>query len=563
MNFASRFADIEASVVAAGFHPTMWSPEFGWHRDETELMQDPYQPQLLAAFTAFLWMFGPARKAWIHLVAEMQAGKTGVITALIRLILKNHGRIGIRPDNIFVITGMSDKAWVKQTRTRLPLAIRKNVHHNPNLTSTCSSLRILAAGDYLKNVLVVLDESHLACKYDNQPAQQVFRTMLELCPIERWAENNVRLITISATDPAAVIGVAEHRTLAQQVNLYTTVEYQSVESLHTAERIIDTFNLNELADVQRLLGYLDRFEEPRYHILRPQPSKNAKVKAWLEEAMPECVVIQWDTKSNKLRREEDDGSSIFSGIEDINNLLEVKPDRHTFILLKNMFYASKTVDDTYVGILYDRVSTKDDTNLQSLLGRACGYGKNSTTVVFTSMQTVNNYLKVWRDICPRDTMVFDVEVRRLKGKMPCVTAAACTDGASLAVEAVRAFPVSAMGGAGGESYPTPSKTRESAVEENFTSEWREFSTFDDAKVWSPNIRAKKMVEGFYTCVTTKHAEKQRYDAIMIMKGGKITANMPWGDLKVGDKCDRLYVGYRDEHDPATAVFVVRRLTRIR
>jgi hypothetical protein len=561
MNFASRFADIEASVVAAGFQPTMWSPEFGWHCEEAKLAQDPFQPQLLAAFQTFLWMFGAARKAWIHLVAEMQAGKTGVITALIRLMLKNHGRIGIRPENIFVITGMSDTAWVKQTRERLPMAVRKNVHHNPNLSKVCSSLRILAAGDYLKNVLVVLDESHLACKYNNQPAQQVFRTMLELCPIELWAENNVRLITISATDPAAVIGVAEHRTLAQQVNLYTTEDYQSVESLHASGRIINTFNLNGLADVQRLLGYLDRFDGPRYHILRPQPSKNAKVKAWLEEAMPDCQVIQWDTKANERRRKEDDASSTLSSVEDINEVLEVAPERHTFILLKNMFYASKTVDDSHVGILYDRVSTKDDTNLQSLLGRACGYDKNSTTLVFTSMQTVDNYLKFWRDICPRDSMVFDVEARRLKGKMPCVTATAGAGGAGLGVEAVRAFPVQAMGGAGGPD-PAPKKARETAVEENFTSEWREFPTFEAAKAWSPRIRAKAMVDGFYTCVTTKHAEKQRYDAIMVMKGGKKTATMPWGAMKVGEKCDRLYVGYRDEHDPTTAVFVVRRLTRI-
>ena len=37
-----------------------------------------------------------------------------------------------------------------------------------------------------------------------------------------------------------------------------------------------------------------------------------------------------------------------------------------------MFYAAKRLHDEHAGIFFDRVGAKDDTNLQSLLGRACG-----------------------------------------------------------------------------------------------------------------------------------------------------------------------------------------------
>jgi hypothetical protein len=51
------------------------------------------------------------KSIWVHLAAEMQAGKTGVINALFRLILSNCHRIGITPNRIFTLTGMSDEDW--------------------------------------------------------------------------------------------------------------------------------------------------------------------------------------------------------------------------------------------------------------------------------------------------------------------------------------------------------------------------------------------------------------------------------------------------------------------
>ena len=431
-------ADISASIISMGLSPELYVPDLGVGEDEAEAYENPFLPQLLAALQIFARLFcGTAKKAWAHLAAEMQAGKTGVVCGVLRLILRNIKTFGIRPERVFLITGMNDNAWTKQTRERVPEQFRKNVHHNGNLKQVKEKLIRLAKGEYLKNCLVVLDESHFASSYDNRPAKEVFETLHSLCPIELWAERNVRLVTISATDPALTIGIADQRHIARDIRLQTTAAYQSVESLEKAGRLIDTFALKDDVSLRRYIDILDKKfgTEPLYHILRPQRTKNAWVQETLKTLCPSASVIAWDSSTSSKHPSSSDGSSTAS-IEDINEILQVRPTKITFIVIKDMFYASKTLCDKHVGALYDRCGGKDDTNLQSLLGRACGYGKSKRTIVFTSLATVSNYLKFWRDIAT-SAPIQGTDAKALSGKMAGVVASET----GLEVASSRAMPV--------------------------------------------------------------------------------------------------------------------------
>jgi hypothetical protein len=290
------------------------------------------------------------------------------------------------------------------------------------------------------------------------------------------------------------------------------------------------------------------------------------VRQKLLAAFPGCNVITWDSESKGTSAREDGSTASF---QDVNDLLSEEPAVHTFILLKNMFYAAKTMVDTHVGILYDRASNKDDTNLQSLLGRACGYGKSTETLVYTSKQTVDNYLGYWKELCqsnrcpPSLSQVPVSEVAKLDkrmGKVRVVRRADGTGGFHVPSSIVSPIGGSSVGGGGGAA---PLSTRETANEADFTSEWREFPTFDAAKAWGKHIRKPDQINGFYQCSTTGKAKTLRYVEVMNMQGGKKTANLPWGKLKNGQSVYRLYVSYRDEHDAASAVFSVRKLTRER
>jgi len=587
MTFDGHLADAKMQVENSGFLSQLWEPEFGWDVKEVEASEAPHLPQLLTAFQCFLAFFvSSTQKVWVHLAAEMQAGKTGVVTALIRLVLSNAKKLNTRPTRIFVLTGMNDNAWKKQTRDRLPLgSLRDNVHHSSSLTKVVAALKCLtemSAEKKLSNILIILDESHIASASGNRPNKLIYEAIRELCPIEEWSARGIRFLTISATDPARVLMMADeaNEVSSQVVRLLTGENYQSVEKLYESGRIRfaeETGDLHErsttekerdelpsaIKEVQRVIAecYSDR---PRYHLVRTRYGKQAEVMGFLRRAFPEAIIQPWDSDS-RIKKTAEDGSCL-SDMEDINELLEQPPAEHTFIVLKNMFYAAKTMKDEHVGVLYDRIGGKDDTNLQSLLGRACGYGRSEDSINYTSRQTVSNYMGFWREVSANPNFppeLHGVPVSKLDRKM---TGVRVTHGegqkAVLKVTSKMASPGTAgCAAAGGGGEPEP--VREKANEDDFISEWKEFATFAEAKVWAKGIHSPKDIGGFFQTSTSKGPATLRYDEVMVMKGGKKTANLPWKALKVGGKSvHRLYVGYKDTTDPKSAIFIVRRLTRI-
>jgi hypothetical protein len=293
-------ADITASITSAGFSAELYYPDLEIEEGERVAYSTPFLPQLLAGLQIFARLFcSRDNKAWGHLNAPMQAGKTGVVCVVLRLLLQNLKLklIPLHFSRVFLITGMSDNAWTKQTRGRVPKLFHENVQHNGNLRRIKEKLMLMAKGEHLKNCLVVLDESHFASNVTNRPSKEVFQTLHALCPIELWATNNVRLITVSATDPALTLAIADQRHIARDFRLRTTAEYQSVKSMKAEGRLAETYNLSDDASLMRLLGFIGtKFAgEPLYHILRPQRNKNAYVQDAIKRLQSGSDVIAWDS----------------------------------------------------------------------------------------------------------------------------------------------------------------------------------------------------------------------------------------------------------------------------
>jgi len=379
----------------AGFTTKLWNPPFGWTPKDAFASQSPFPLQAKAALQIFQNFF-LNHHTWVHLQAPMQAGKTGAINTLIRLILANHHQLHFTPDRIFVLSGMADDSWKSQTKLRVPARHGVVVQHNANFDKVAITLRKLATGDYLRNILIVIDESHYASAHKNRLNHFIYSTIKELAPADRWAELNIRFLTVSATDPAKTFLIP---TLpdASLVTLQTTSDYQSIQDLYQQRRLGWLETRGSLATSPEVYDNLlqllqSKFTEPKYHILRPTRKGFQYACDYLSQKG--YNVIPWHSQATKEITLDDSSTVIF---EDINDLLDITPCVHTFVIIKNMFYAAKTLNDVHVGVLYDRLSNRDSSVLQSLLGRACGYSKSATTIVITSKMTVKRYFTLWTD----------------------------------------------------------------------------------------------------------------------------------------------------------------------
>ena len=557
-------------ITSCGFDPELWVRKLDAWDVPDESDEDPHPEQHAAALELFAWMF-TVKCAWAHLAAEMQAGKSGVANALIRLCMQNANILGINPKtSMFVLTGMSDDAWKKQTRARVPKAVRDNVHHSGGLNKVKVQLTTLAAKDGLRNVLIILDESQVASNSSNRPNSLIYKTVRDLVPVEQWVERNIRFLTISATDPAKVMAMESCEASCFNVQLKTSEDYQSVESLHAAGRIRsledhgDIGSGDSVAELKRAVG---AYSTPLWHILRPKTGKGAEVEEKLRKAFPGAQVISWDSsKRSAPESDGDDSSSETSGsLADINDLLANPPATHSFVLLKNMFYAAKTLNDKHVGVLWDRLGGNvggDNARLQSLLGRACGYGKSQRTVVYTSTETVNRYLSFWKELCRTISATKTTSEFRavdLHYRMPGVVAVSAAGGSA------RVAPLLGVSNPTAETAANaiaPTAGKVEVNQDNYAVEWKEFKTFADVKAYAPRVQEPKTdEEDFYLSSTTSKLKRLSYGDVKSLLGGKKTAGFDVRDMKVGGVRSTMYVCYRDLHDRNSVVFVVGRLTR--
>ena len=306
---------------------------------------------------------------------------------------------------------------------------------------------------------------------------------------------------------------------------------------------------------------LEATHGPLVHILRPNHKKGDAAEAALMAEFPRAAIVAWDMESNKKRRAGgSDASSVASSSTDINDAyLSEKPQRTTFILLKGMFRAAKTLTDTHVGVLYDRVGGADSTNLQSLLGRACGYGKSTRTVIFTGESTVTNYLTLWRELCSRrnfPSTVTGIPASKLKGKMPGVTVHGPGE-AQLVVTSSHATP---LGAAVGPVAAGGGPARVAHDDDDFDVSWsEEFRTAEEARA----ITKKKMqlqANGFYANAAGRNGPMTREHLIAI-RGGKKTAGGRPRPGPSGQKILKTFAFYENPLDATTVRFIVRTLTR--
>ncbi|ADX05964.1 hypothetical protein 162322584 [Organic Lake phycodnavirus 1] len=138
-------------------------------------------------------------------------------------------------------------------------------------------------------------------------------------------------------------------------------------------------------NIQEIKNDIITFDNPRYHIIR---TKNGLEQDLTIKNFKQIFNI--DTY-NFIKYD------IESEIKDINNIIIIKPEKHTFIFIKEMLRCAKTLKKEFIGILYDRYSKNPDdtTIIQGLVGRDTGYDNNGISICYTNKDSINRYEQLW------------------------------------------------------------------------------------------------------------------------------------------------------------------------
>jgi hypothetical protein len=318
-------------------------------------------------------------------VALTQSGKTGSMLSVIEQVPHEH---------VFLITGLSSVEWMDQTRSRFPPELRDCIFHRNQLPSFVKKVK------NLHNVLILIDENQIAFKEE----QSVHKAFLEagIMELNELKSKQVRIVHFTATpsntdefvqnDFSDVVVMKQDPTYLSAYELfeqgrileykdlcgtmddkdYTEVSWKKMSSFVEVQPYVK----DHLDEIQR---ELDRFKEPRYHIIRTSHSYFHDVTILnFRKAFPKAM---------------------FMSEMDLDSVLAAKPTRHTFLFIKEKLRCAKTLQKDHLGILYERLTKKPvmNTILQGLVGRLTGYHNNKDAVVFSNPDLVLRYHQMWEE----------------------------------------------------------------------------------------------------------------------------------------------------------------------
>lgn len=321
-----------------------------------------------------------AGKMAVTLLALPQVGKTGVMLEVAySMATTNNDSILVKPENIYIISGMNDVDWKIQTKESFPDALNEKVF-------TRSDFNNIHTLDSLENALIIIDECHIAAEARQQMSKKLKKAGLD--NPETLCEKNVRILQVSAT-PAHVLFNAERvwDEIHSVIRLEASDKYVGFRKLLDAERIMDTHDelVDNITEIEQLIK--QEYMRPKYHVFRLS-RKKAEVAAF-RSMIERNTGLGWISKDHNCECR-----------EDTDLMFDTPPVQHTFLVIKGFWRAGKRLNDKHLGILYEGPSGTPDVNVvaQSLAGRACGNDKqtpgNGSPIIYCHKESLENYL-VW------------------------------------------------------------------------------------------------------------------------------------------------------------------------
>jgi hypothetical protein len=323
-------------------------------------------------------------KVAVTLIALPQAGKTGTfLEVAYRMCTFNDDVKAIDPEQLLIITGMSDREWRWQTSDDMLTTFQKRVKHRGQFESVPTLLNTI------HDSLIIIDECHIAAE-----KEQSMSAMLRdagLLNIDELRKRRVFLLEVSATPGHTLYdtqnwGANNHSI----VILKESPIYVGFRDFIREKRLHDSFDLTKPEDVLAMIEFIKTwFPEPRYHIIRLAGKKNATVASQLVRQFAEQN--GWIVNNHNATER----------MWDLDHIMTRPPRYHSIILIKEFWRAGKRLCDKYVGIVHEPKTQIEDTNVtsQGLTGRLCGNDKRKgpgAPHCFCNTGLIHDYL-AWID----------------------------------------------------------------------------------------------------------------------------------------------------------------------
>ena len=348
--------------------------EFDGIEIKTPSGQTIYGNQIVAGKQIMNFFMGCVRA--VILYAEMQCGKTGV--ALITT-MESIEKLGV--DKVFFICGMADNSIKSQAMNRFAGLKNVEICFNPDLQKYVNNKIRLNN----QKILVIVDES----QYGSCKDGFVQKFLIEVIGVDpaiessRWTNKNAYYLSVSATPFTEEASNTLFKPGKGIVKLLPGKGYIGVKKLLNNGNIKESFQLKNDDDYEKLALEMGQLPyESGYYIIR------LNCEAYNSSCENYFRSTRNFTKENFINMHCKNESVTMN----INDYLDVKPDRPIIIFVYKSLSASYTPHLDYVKIMFEAPGDKNECTLQRFIGRACGFHKTPSPMVYTSIDQVKQYI---------------------------------------------------------------------------------------------------------------------------------------------------------------------------
>lgn len=356
-----------------------------------------------------IYNFYTNKKRWCLLFAEMQSGKSGTFFSIPYIISRNtilQKKLNIdifdSEINVFLLTGMNEKELIEQFEMDIVQFtgknLKKNILHNSEMRKFLSKPKnnwsindINTIQKMKKNSLILIDESHYGSD-KNQILNKFLTQVLEISPNgdnTPLLRNNIYIVSISATPMAEFINANLSEFNKEIIPLRNSNGYNGIVEMFNSKRIFKSYDLKDISTTNKFLDKILSINKVGFILCRCSKKQQENIEFLIAKRMVDIRRIDYNawSRSNILDNK---------GIDDIlKNKNELgTPNKKTIIFLKGLLRAGKRVDTTNVIMIHDTSESKVDTTVQSLLGRCCGYNKNTDIDIYCDLESADKY-KRW------------------------------------------------------------------------------------------------------------------------------------------------------------------------
>lgn len=342
----------------------------------------------------------------VHLMAQMQSGKSGVMWSVPYIIFHNKevkerlfpSCLKGKEESVYYLCGMNDNS--------LELQFEQDARNFVGFAETFSKENVLKQSDMddlLKrketgnltennqklinnmkmNSLLIIDEIHYAASSDNI-LSRFFKEMLEIDFADKTFQETlngkkVYILEVSATPQASLywLTTTESKDLVKVI-LNPEKNYYGVQAMFTSGKIKNAYDLNK--EHSCLLEDLKFYKKNGYFIIRASKKNREKLEKSLQE-------LGFEIK-------EDLGGVKRKGEKTLVDWVDREPDKPTVIFIDGKYRAGQRIGNKkHIVLVHDMLSKNNSTVAQGLLGRMCGYNSNHNTIIYCNEGEAKKYEK--------------------------------------------------------------------------------------------------------------------------------------------------------------------------